>query len=208
MAVFTSFWSGERVRVYGDAPRRLDAITRASSYRDAVNAPVTDPAGDPVDPHELPLAHLGRPLEGGGPQDGDRRPTHVRSIVIAASLVVVVGMIAGVAVFNNSAPELGRGAVTARDAAVEYVRSINTGDTTSAAKIACDSFTDDAAAAAGSGRDPGISFVLRSVRERSKTGAVAMISERTALPGGQTSSRAASVDVVRSGGRWLVCGRR
>jgi hypothetical protein len=207
MAAFTSFWLGERNRVYGDAPRRLEAMSRAWSYRDAVSLPATDPWGDPVDPHELPLAQLGRPRDEGEPPAAPHRPSHLRAAVVVAGLVVLVGMVVGVLAFNNSAPSLGRGAVTAREAAVEYVASINAGNAARAAKIGCDSFADFAAAAARSGRDPGITFVLRSVRALSKTDAVAIISERTELPGGRISARAAAVEVVRSAGRWLVCGR-
>lgn len=160
---------------------------------------------EPLDPADLPLAHLGREMD---PDEPERpSPRHLRPIVIAAALVVVVGFVVGVVLFNSSAPPLGRGAETATAAATKYVAAVNAGDEKAAAAIACDNFADDARAQAGSGADAGISFRLGRVRMVSKADAVATLTERLELPGGKAHSQPVALAVVRSGGRWLICGR-
>jgi hypothetical protein len=167
----------------------------------SVEEPVTD-NGD--EPDEWPIAHLGR----GDRSDGERsRPAHLRAIVITALTVVVVGLVVGIIVFNASAPPLGRGAESARAAAASYVSAIDAGDGAGAAKIACDSFTDDARAQARTGADRGISFGMGRVHQVSKTDAVVVVTETLTLPGGHTHSSPTTLAITRSGGRWLVCGR-
>lgn len=159
-----------------------------------------DPYDDAAD---WPIAQLGP----GGIDAGPARPAHLRAIVIAALVVVVVGLIAGVIVFNTSAPPLGRGAETAAAAATQYVTAVNAGDETAAARISCDSFSDDARAQARSGSDKGISFRLGKVQSVSKADAVVVVSETLSLPGGHRHSQPMTLALSRSGGRWLVCGR-
>lgn len=161
---------------------------------------------EPLDPTELPIAHLGRAADPDEPEHPSS-PRHLRLIVIVAALIVVVGFVVGVVLVNSSAPPLGRGAETAQAAATRYVTAINAGDQSAAADIACDSFADDARAQAGTGKDAGISFRLGRVRMVSKTDAVATVTERLVLPGGKSHSQPVALAIERSGGRWLICGR-
>lgn len=171
---------------------------------------MSQPADEPVGADEpgaesddWPVAHLGS-----GRDDAPaRRPAHLRAIVIAALVVVVMGLVVGIIVFNASAPELGRGAATASDAANTFVAAINNGDEKAAADIACDRFADPARAAARTGSDPGISFALGRLTMRSKTAATVSVQERVELPGGHVHTQPLTLALERSGGRWLVCGR-
>jgi hypothetical protein len=160
---------------------------------------------EPLDPAELPIAHLGRPVD----PDEPEQPTgsHLRLIVVVAALVVVVGFVVGVVLFNSSAPPLGRGAESADLAAGRYVTAVNAGDEKAAADIACDRFADDARAQAGTGADRGISFRLGRVRMVSKSDAVATLTERIEFPGGKSRAQPVALAISRSGGRWLICGR-
>ncbi len=199
-------------RVYGDAPGALDAITPAKPYggrvSQSVEEPVTDHDDESVDePDEWPIAQLGRTRHDDG-ADGDRsRPAHLRAIVIAAVAVVVVGLTAGILVFNASAPPLGRGAESARAAATQYLAAIDAGNEAGAATISCNSFTDDARAQARTGSDEGISFRMGRVHQVSKTDAVVVVIETLTLPGGHRHSSPTTLAITESGGRWLMCGR-
>jgi hypothetical protein len=182
----------------------------------SVEEPVTDHNDEPDDrpddgPDEWPIAHLGRSGDDDGAADdadAERaRPAHLRAIVIAALAVVVIGLLVGILVFNASAPPLGRGAESAGVAADRYVRAIDAGDEPAAAKISCDSFTDDARAQARTGADKGISFRMGKVHQVSKTDAVVVVTETLTLPGGHTHSSPTTLAITESGGRWLMCGR-
>lgn len=169
---------------------------------------------EPMEPTVLPLAHLTRRRGDGIADDGEstgdnglRRPAHLRAVVVTAALVVAVGLVLGIVVFNASAPELGRGSATADAAATAYVHAVNAGDEKAAADVVCTSFADDARAAAASGRDGGIQFALGKVTKTGKTDAVATIRQTSTLPGGTTRTSAAGVSVLRSAGRRLVCGQ-
>lgn len=167
---------------------------------------MSQPSDEPVAADEAdawPVAHLGS-SENAAPA---HRPAHLRAIVLAAVAVVVVGLVVGIAVFNASAPTLGRGAATASAAASRFVAAINNGDEKGAADIACDQFADPARAAARTGSDPGISFALGRLTRHSTTTASVSVQERIALPGGRTHTQPLSLSIERSGGRWLVCGR-
>ena len=161
---------------------------------------------EPLDPAELPIAHLGREVD---PDEAEQpsSPHHLRLIVVVAAVIVVVGFVVGVVLVRTSAPPLGRGAETAQAATTRYLDAVNAGDEGSAAAIACDSFADDARAQAGTGADAGISFLLRRVRMVSKADAVATLTEQVELPGGKSHSQPVALAIERSGGRWLVCGR-
>lgn len=161
------------------------------------------------DPADWPIAHLGRGDDSDGDSDDSAPagPTHLRAIVITALVVVVVGLVAGIVVFNSSAPPLGRGAETATAAARQYVTAVNAGDGDAASKISCDSFTAEARAQARSGSDKGISFRLGKVQSVSKSDAVVLVTETLALSGERRHSQPMTLALSRSGGRWLVCGR-
>jgi hypothetical protein len=165
----------------------------------------SDETADADDPDGLPLAQLGRD------EDGEPHPsrpsTHLRAIVIAAALVVVVGFVIGVVVFNASAPRPSRGEASAADAAARYLAAINSGDEADAAAVACDSFADDARAAARTGSDAGIDFVLGRLHVSSKSAATVVVVERLTLPGGHRQRHPATLNILRSDGRWLMCGR-
>lgn len=161
---------------------------------------------EPLDPAELPIAHLGRAVDPDEPEQ-PTGPHHLRLILIVAALIVVVGFVVGVVLFNSSAPPLGRGAETAGAAAAKYVTAVNAGDEKAAADIACDSFADDARAQAGTGADRGISFRLGRVRMVSKADAIATLTERIELPGATSKAQPVALAISRSGGRWLICGR-
>lgn len=196
--------------------RRLRPADGPVTYRDAVpefedappGEPDDEPAGDPYDPAELPIAQLGASAE--ADESDERSParaSHLRLIVISAAAVVVIGLVVGIVLVNSSAPSPGRGESTARLAAQRYVRALNSGDERAAAAIACDTFADDARAQARSGADPSITFRLREVSMQSKTSATAVLLERAVLPGNHVHSGTLGVAVLMSGGRWLMCGR-
>lgn len=152
---------------------------------------------------DWPVAHLGS----GHDDTRPHRPAHLRAIVITAGVIVVVGLVVGILVFNASAPSLGRGADSASAAASTFVAAINDGDEKAAADIACGQFADPARAAARTGADPGITFALGRLTMRSTTTATVSVQERITLPGGQVHTQPLTLDIQRSGGRWLVCGR-
>jgi hypothetical protein len=194
-------WEIGQRRVYGDAPQALDVITDSSAYRE----PVAQPSDESADPDELPLAQLGRDED--GEPNPSRAATHLRAIVITAAVIVIVGFVIGVLVFNASTTHLGRGEATAGDAASRYLAAVNAGDETDAAAVACDTFANDARAAARTGSDAGISFALGPLRMSSKTAATVVVIERLMLPGGRVHNQPTSLNILRSGGRWLMCGR-
>jgi hypothetical protein len=177
-------------------------ITPHTSYGWRVSQSPDEPRV-PDDASDWPIAHLGS----GDNDSPRRRPTHLRAVVIAAVAVVVVGLVVGIVVFNSSAPSLGRGAETAQFAASTFVAAINNGNEKGAAAIACDSFANPARAAARTGSDPGISFALGRVTTVSNTVAHVSVQERIELPGGLMHTQLLTLTIVRSGGRWLVCGR-
>jgi hypothetical protein len=171
---------------------------------------VSQPTEEPIvvdDPDDgWPVAHLGS----GHTEDRDdrpHRPAHLRAVIVAAVAVVVVGLVVGIFVFNASAPPLGRGASSASDAAATFVAAIDNGDEKAAADISCDQFADAARAAARTGSDPGITFALGRLTMRSTTTAAVSVQERITLPGGTLHRQPLTLDLQRSGGRWLVCGR-
>lgn len=168
------------------------------------------PTDEPAEPAALPLAHLGRPLDSETP--GDERPArgpvrHLRLAVGAAAVIVVVGLVVGILLVNSSAPPLGRGAETAPRAAAQYLRAVNAGDESAAAKISCDSFADDARAQARSGADPGITFRQGTVVMASKTDATVAVVQLIRFAGGRVQREQFALYLARSAGRWLVCGR-
>jgi hypothetical protein len=160
---------------------------------------------EPLDPNELPIAHLG-----GGPAEEptgtERRPVRVWWFVGVTAAVVVVGLIIGILVFNRSAPSGVHGALTAREAAVQFVGAVNDGSERRAAAISCDAFVDDARAVAKSGQDRAFSLHLSRVRRSDANSAIAFIIQRLEVPG-QVQRAAANVTVLRENGLWLMCGR-
>lgn len=142
--------------------------------------------------------------------DGDPLSPHsvqTRWVVAAAAAIVVVGMVVGILVFNSSAPDAARGAASARQAAVQYVAALNHGDRDAAAAISCDAFANDARSAARSGTDPSLGYTLDQLVVADRTSSTAKITQHLTLPGETRQSRPADVAVLRSSGRWLVCGR-
>lgn len=123
----------------------------------------------------------------------------------AAAAAVAGGVTAGV-VFANSGGDL-RGELTATRAAQHFVSALNAGDKDAAAAVACDNFADAARSAATSGADPGIDFVLDSVRLTGATSGTAEITQRLAV-GGTTQKQPYLVHLDRTDGRWLVCGEQ
>jgi hypothetical protein len=166
---------------------------------------VPEASEESADPDELPLAQLGRDED--GEPNPSRAATHLRAIVITAAVIVIVGFVIGVLVFNASAPHLGRGEATAGDAAARYLTAVNAGDEADAAAVACDTFADDAKAAARTGSDAGIAFALGPLRMSSKTAATVVVVERITLPGGRVHDQPTTLNILRSSGRWLMCGR-
>jgi hypothetical protein len=179
-------------------------IGDGSAYRGRVPQP-SDESADADDPDQLPLAQLGRDEDGVPHQS--RPSAHLRAIVVTAAVIVIVGFVLGVLVLNHSAPHPGRGEATAADAAARYLAAVNRGDETDAAAVACDTFADDARAAARTGSDAGISFALGRLHMSSKSAATVVVVERLALPGGHVSRQPTALNILRSNGRWLMCGR-
>lgn len=130
-----------------------------------------------------------------------------RWVVVAAIAIVVVGMVVGILLFNSAAPDAARGAASARQAAQQYVAALNGGDRIAATAISCDTFANDARSAARSGADPSLDYTLDKLIVGDRTSSTAMITEHWTLPGGTRQHRPADVAVLRSSGRWLVCGR-
>ena len=164
-----------------------------------------DGHAEPLDPNELPIAHLG----GGHAEEPaviEHRPVRVWWFVGITAAVVVVGLIIGIFVFNRSAPNGTHGALTAHEAAVQFVGAVNDGSERRAAAISCDAFVDDARAVAKSGQDHAFSLHLSHVRRDDANSAVAFITQRLELPG-QIQRAPANVTVLRENGLWLMCGR-
>lgn len=173
---------------------------------DDLHPPVED--GDqeePLDPHELPIAHLGAPSED-QPEQPHHRPDRVWWFVGITAAVVVIGLAIGIFVFNRSAPSGVHGALTPREAAVKFVAAVNAGSERRAAAISCDTFVDDAKAVARTGQDRAFSLHLARVRIDGSTSATAIITSRLQLPG-QVQTQPANVTVLRQSGLWLMCGR-
>jgi hypothetical protein len=154
----------------------------------------------PLDPNEFSVVELGSH----GGDDAAPPPRHVWRYVIAAGVLVVVGMVAGIVVFNNSAADTTRGARTATDAAREFVHALNAGDEKTAAGVSCDSYADGARAAARSGSQ-GVGYTLVAVRTVADGTATASITAALDV-GGQQQTNSLSVNVFRTGRLWLVCG--
>src|SRR5689334_6051481 len=137
---------------------------------------------EPLDPNELPIALLG----GGGSEEPDEaahRSVQVWWFVGITAAVVVIGLVLGIFVFNRSAPSRIHGALTAREAAVQFVAAVNDGSERRAAAISCDAFVDDARAVAKSGQDRAFSLHLSHVRIDDPNSATAFITQRLKLPG-------------------------
>lgn len=130
----------------------------------------------------------------------------LRWVVLAFAVLVAGGLTIGILVFNAYAPAPARGAVSAKAAASQFVTAINAGDGDAAAKISCDGFADDAHAAARSGADPDIRFLLVTVRMTDKDNAVAEMTERLKLPN-TVKSQPYRLSLLRGAKRWLVCGQ-
>jgi hypothetical protein len=161
---------------------------------------------EPFDPNELPIAHLGGGDGVEEPPGTEHRPVRVWWFVGVTAAVVVIGLIIGIVVFNRSAPSGIHGALTAREAAVQFVGAVNDGSERRAAAISCDAFVDDARAVAKSGQDRAFSLVLSRVRIDGSDSATAFITQRLELPG-QVQRAPANVTVLRENGLWLMCGR-
>jgi hypothetical protein len=133
---------------------------------------------------------------------------HLRTrwVVLAFVALVVVGLTVGIIVFNASAPDAARGARTARSAAQQYVAAVNAGSRAGAAKISCSSFSNDAEAAAASGKDPGIRFSLDLVTSLDKNQAIITVTEHLKFSGGTKQTDTSRLLVTRGAGLWLVCG--
>lgn len=173
---------------------------------DDLDPPVEDgDHGEPLDPNELPIAHLGGATE----DEPDQPPHHqvrVWWFVGVTAAVVVIGLAVGIFVFNRSAPGRAHGALTARAAAEQFVAAVNAGSERRAAAISCDTFVDDAKAVARTGQDPAFSLRLSRVRIDGSATATAFIASRLKVAG-QVQTQPANVTVLRQGGLWLMCGR-
>ncbi len=162
--------------------------------------PEPEPAADPVDPNSLPLVELHRPED-----RGPHRVVRTWWFVVAAALIVLVGGVVGVLVFNSSTPKPGRGAVSPDAAVRQFVAALNTGDEARAAAMSCDAFADQARSAARSGKDPAFRYSLGLVHRDDRSSATATVVEHLQLPGSR-QTQTNTVSVLRSQGRWLVCG--
>lgn len=161
--------------------------------------------GEPLDPHELPIAQLGAPRED-EPDQPHHRQERVWWFVGITAAVVVIGLAIGIVVFNRSVPGRVHGALTAREAAVKFVAAVNAGSERRAAAISCETFVDDAKAVARTGQDRAFSLHLSRVRMDGSTSATAIITSRLRLPG-QVQTQPANITVLRQSGLWLMCGR-
>jgi hypothetical protein len=134
---------------------------------------------------------------------------HIRTrwAVLACAALVVVGLTVGILVFNASAPDRVLGAASAKAAAQQYVAAVNAGNGRGAAAISCTEFADDARAAAASGKDPDITFSLDRIDASHKNDATVTVTEHLRFSGGTKQTEASRLSVLRSGGRWLMCGR-
>lgn len=155
---------------------------------------------EPLDPNELPAMVFER-----GDEDHPRSTAHTWWFVVAAATIVVVGMVVGIIVFNASAPRAPRGAESAKAAATTFVAAVNASNQKAATAISCDGFTDDARSAARSAGQ-GIDFTLDKVITSDRTSATAFITQRLTLPLGRRQTEPANLSVLRTSGRWLVCG--
>ena len=161
---------------------------------------------EPLDPNELPIAHLGGHGDDQEETEGEHRPVRVWWFVGVTAAVVVIGLVIGIVVFNRSAPSRIHGSLTAQEAAVQFVAAVNDGSERRAAAISCDAFVDDARAVAKSGQDRAFSLHLSHVRIDDPNSATAFITQRLELPG-QVQRASANVTVLRESGLWLMCGR-
>lgn len=190
-----------------DSPR-LPATVIAAIYGCQVNPDDVEPLrledGDlePLDPSEFSNVQFERSAD-----KPPRRSVRTRWVVVAAVVIVVVGMVVGIVVFNASAPDAARGAESAKAAATEFVAAVNAGNLTGAAAISCDPFADEARSAARSGKDPSIRYTLDSVRKDDKTSATAAIVEHLKFRDAPAQEVQSRISVLRSSGRWLMCGR-
>jgi hypothetical protein len=176
---------------------------------DDLHPPVQDgDQSDPLDPNELPLAQLGRPPDDAadGPGETEHRQVRIWWFVGVTAAVVVIGLVIGIFVFNRSAPGRAHGALTAQEAAVQFVTAVNDGSERRAAAISCDTFVDDAKAVARSGQDNAFSLRLARVRLEGSGSATAFITQRLSLAG-KVQRAPANVTVLREAGLWLMCGR-
>ena len=132
---------------------------------------------------------------------GTRLWAWVAALVLAAGAATAVALLAG----GSSA---GRGAESAEGAAHRFVSALNSSDKQAAADISCTGFQDQARSEAASGADPAISFHLDAVTHDGDT-AQARISQTFELPDGTPPQvQPIALDVIRTDGRWLVCGTR
>lgn len=155
-----------------------------------------------ADPDHLPLAHLGGPSEDHPPVNSVR----VWWFVGVTAAIVVVGLVVGILVFNHSAPTRRHGALTAGEAAVQFVNAVNAGSERRAAAISCDMFVDDAKAIARSGQDPAFRIRLRRVESVADGDATAVVLPQLTV-GGQHQTNTTRLSVLRQDGLWLMCGR-
>lgn len=188
---------------------RLPAVAAAAIYGCRVNPDDVEPLvlGDgepePLDPNELSFVQFAHSEDS---EDTPQPTMRTWYFVVAATVVVVVGMVLGIIVFNSSTPDSARGAASAKAAADEFVAAVNAGNSKAAAAISCDTFADDARSAAQSGKDPSVRYTVDSVGNQDKTSATAVVTEHLTLPG-STQTKSYNISVLRSSGRWLMCGR-
>jgi hypothetical protein len=177
-----------------------------------------DPHSPPPDPAQPPLLGTGEPepmyppdlppaAPGAAGTAVGAAPRRNRIWLWVAALVLAAGtVVAVVLLLVHGGSSQGRGADTAERAAQQFVVALNAGDKQAAADISCDGFQDQARSEAVSGADPSISFHLEEVRRDGDT-ALARISQHFELPDGTPPQvQPIVLDVIRSGGRWLVCG--
>lgn len=126
--------------------------------------------------------------------------------LVAGAIVVAAAAVAAVVVLTRSDSAL-RGDLSASLAAQHFVTALNAGDRDAAAAVSCDNFADAARSAATTGSDPGIDFVLDSVRLDSATSATAELTQRLRISD-TTQRQPYLVHLDRTDGRWLVCGEQ
>lgn len=129
----------------------------------------------------------------------------VRWLVAGALLVAaVIATVLVLTLTGSDSPT--RGAVTAQAAATQFVHAVNAGDRNAAATIACGGFADEARSEAESGRDPGISFSLETVRPDGAGAATARVVQTLRLPDAPAQHISIVLQLRRISGGWLVCG--
>jgi flagellar biosynthesis/type III secretory pathway M-ring protein FliF/YscJ len=157
-----------------------------------------------VEHEEEPLITVVEDDEGSGVLV--RRSPHVWWFVGATATVAIVALVLGIILFNSAAPTTARGATTASLAAHRFVAALDAADSRGAAALACNDFADDARSAARSAVDPSFRYTLDAVRTVDAEHATARITEHLKLPVG-TRDSSSTVFVLRTSGRWLMCGR-